>query len=541
MVWINTKEARAALDLRAALRFYFITDDRAESLAPLDQVRIALRGGATFIQYRRKKFSSADFDEVARIRDICRLNRVPFVVNDHLLLARAVNADGVHLGQDDESPAIARQLLGARAIIGISVSNLEELARTDLTPCDYVGSGPVFTTGTKADAKPVRGLDGLKAVVDRVPLPVVAIGGITTDRAPACLAQGAAGVAVISAVTRAGDPEAAAARMAAACDCAGRRTLAAAWQDEFALIRRLVAPALPDYASQPILVPPGDDAARLDDLPVPVISTDTQREGVHFCWEWQSPEALGEKAVEVTLSDLAACYAEPVSLFVNLGLPGTLAERDVLRLYDGLHTALKRHNCRLGGGNIASAPVLSLDLFAVGRGRPDLFPRRAAARPGEGLYATGALGLARCGLKALEYGDLRFPQLVERFLHPRARFDAAAILAHHGIACVMDISDGLAGDAAHIARAAHLSIHLDLSRVAGHPELERFCRAYHLDPQEEILAGGEDYELLFSCLPEAFAAIHQQLPQACPVGRLAPFSGEYLPGLPARIRSFQHG
>ena len=529
------------MDLRTALRFYFITDDQTQQLSPIDQVRAALKGGASFIQYRRKRFSNARFAEAAAIRDLCRLNRVPLVVNDHLMLARAIDAAGVHLGQDDESPAIARQVLGPRAIIGISVSDRDELGRTDLAPCDYVGSGPVFATGTKADAKAVRGLTGLKAIVDRVALPVVAIGGIDARRAPDCLAQGAAGVAVISAVSRASDPEAAAARLAAACGCTSRGTLAAAWQDEFALIRRLVAPALPQYVDRPSLVPPGDDAARLDALPIPVVSTDSQREGVHFRWAWQPPEAVGEKAVEVTLSDLAACYAEPVSLFVNLGLPQTLAETDVVRLYDGLHTALKRHNCRLGGGNIARASALSLDLFVVGQGRRHLFPRREAARAGEGLYVTGPLGLARCGLKALEKGDDRFPQLVARFLHPRARFDAAAVLADQGIACVMDISDGLAGDAAHIAQAANLSIHLDVRAAAGHPELQRFCAAYRLDPQEEVLAGGEDYELLFSCRQEAFAAIQQRLPEACPVGRLTAFSGAYLPGLPARIRSFQHG
>jgi thiamin-phosphate kinase len=529
------------LDLRAALRFYFITDDQAAGLAPIDQVRAAIKGGATFIQYRRKNFTGEGYAEAAAIRDLCRLNRVPLVVNDHLLLAKALAADGVHLGQDDDAPATARQVLGPRAIIGISVSNREELAQTDLGPCDYVGSGPVFATGTKVDAKPVRGLEGLKEIVARVALPVVAIGGIDAARAPDCLAQGAAGVAVISTVTRAKDPEAAAARMAAACGCRPRRALAAAWQNEFDLIRRLVAPALPSYAGHPTLVPPGDDAARLESLNLPVLSTDTQREGVHFHLAWQPPETIGEKAVEVTLSDLAACYAEPVSLFVNLGLPASLAEADITRLYDGLHAALDRHACRLGGGNVARAPVLSLDLFAVGRGRPDLFPRRGAARPGEGLYATGPLGLARCGLKALSQRDQRFPQLVERFLSPRARFDAAAVLADHGVACVMDISDGLAGDAAHIARAAHLSIHLDAGPASEHPELQRFCAAHDLDPQEEALAGGEDYELLFSCPPETFDAIQKHLPEACPVGRLEPFSGEYLPGLPERIHSFRHG
>ncbi len=541
MVSFKAKETRATLDLRTALRFYFITDDQAPDLAPIDQVRAVIKGGATFIQYRRKILSAADFAEAAAIRDLCRINRVPFVINDHLLLAKAVDADGVHLGQDDEPPAVARQVLGPRAIVGISVSDLDELARTDLTPCDYVGSGPVFATGTKTDAKPVRGLAGLKEIVKAVSLPVVAIGGIDARRAPDCLKQGVAGVAVISAVSRDAYPEAAAARLAAACGCSPRETLATAWQDEFALIDRLVAPALTAYPDRSTLVPPGDDAARLDALPVPVISTDTQREGIHFRREWQTPEEIGRKAVEITLSDLAACYAEPVSLFVNLGLPKAMAEKEVVRLYDGLHAALQGHNCRLGGGNIARASELCLDLFAVGQGRRHLFPRRGAARPGETLCVTGPLGLARCGLKALQYNDERFPELVARFIRPRARFDAAAVLADHDIACVMDISDGLAGDAAHIARAAHLTIHLDAGKAVAHPELRRFCAAYGLNPEEELLAGGEDYELLFTCRPETLASIVKHLPDAHAVGRCKLFSGEYLPGLPDDVHSFRHG
>ncbi|MBL0714759.1 MAG: thiamine phosphate synthase, partial [Desulfosarcina sp.] len=165
------------MHFNASLRFCFITDDQTTGIAPTEQVRAAIKGGATFIQYRRKNFTGSWYEEAAAICNLCRLNQVPFVINDHVLLAKAVQADGVHLGQDDEKPDTARRILGPRAIIGISVSNLEELARTDLTPCDYVGSGPVFATGTKADVKPVRGLAGLKEMTARIPLPVVAIGG----------------------------------------------------------------------------------------------------------------------------------------------------------------------------------------------------------------------------------------------------------------------------------------------------------------------------------------------------------------------------
>ena len=527
--------------LARRLRFYFITDHQAPALSALDQVRAALQGGASCVQYRNKDFHLADYGELRRIRDLCRINGVPLVINDDVLLAKAVGADGVHLGQGDGNPREARAVLGPGALIGISVSTLEELGRTDLTPCDYVGSGPVFATGTKADAKPVRGLDGLAEIVRQVALPVVAIGGVTADRVPGCLDAGAAGVAVISAVSRAADPLAAAARLGAACGCRERRRLQDGWQDEFKLIHDLVAPALQTAGQDEAAVPPGDDAALLAALSRPVITTDTQREGVHFQWSWLEPEQLGERAVEVTLSDLAACYARPVSLFVNLGLPAAVSETTILRIYQGLYAALERNACRLGGGNISRAEALTLDLFAVGEGRADGFPRRSAARSGDGLYATGPLGLARCGLRALQRHDGRFPDLVERFLQPRARFDAAEVLAAQGVRCVMDVSDGLAGDAAHIAEASSLTIEMDPSAAARHAGLRAFCETYGLSPEETVLAGGEDYELLFACPEETFAALKPLLPQALRVGTCKVFDGAPLRNVPARLASFQHG
>lgn len=527
--------------LTRSLRFYFITDHQTSALSALDQVRAALQGGASFVQYRNKAFQLSAYEELRRIRDVCRINGVPLVINDDVLLAKAIGADGVHLGQEDGHPQEARAILGPAALIGISVSTRDELDRTDLAPCDYVGSGPVFATGTKADAKPVRGLSGLQEIIKQVTLPIVAIGGITAARVGDCLRAGAAGVAVISAVARAGDPIAAASQLGTACGCETRPALEDGWQDEFKLIRALIAPAQQNASKDDTIIPPGDDAGRLASLAFPVITTDTQREGIHFRGEWLTPEMIGARAVEVTLSDLAASYARPVSLFVNLGLPAALSETTISRIYRGLYEALERHGCRLGGGNIARAERLALDLFAIGEGRRDCFPRRSMARPGEGLYTTGPLGLARGGLLALQRRDERFPDLVQHFRQPRARFDAATILAEHGVRCVMDISDGLVGDAAHIARASKITIALDPSNAARHSGLSAFCKAYRLSPEEMVLAGGEDYELLFTCPQAQFEAMAPRLPGACQVGRCEAFDGAPLRNLPANLCSYQHG
>lgn len=205
--------------IRDWLRFYFITDDGIAGFSHLDQVRVAIDAGATMVQYRNKAFSLESFDEVDAIGRLCRQKGVPFVVNDHVLLAKAVGADGVHVGQDDAAPRLARRVLGPKAILGVSVSTMQELERTDLAFCDYIGTGPTFATGTKLDAKPAHGLSGLSDIVNRSPVPVVAIGGINPTNARDCVAHGAAGVAVISCITRAEDPLAAAESLAAACGC----------------------------------------------------------------------------------------------------------------------------------------------------------------------------------------------------------------------------------------------------------------------------------------------------------------------------------
>ena len=150
-------------------------------LPVLKQVEIAVKGGATLIQYRNKRFSPAHYDEAKAIRDLCKCNGVPFVVNDNILLAKAIGADGVHVGQGDEKPAVARAIMGEHALIGVSVSTLDELMHTDFSGCDYIGTGPVFSTSTKPDAKAVIGLSGLEAVISRTDLPVVAIGGIDSS------------------------------------------------------------------------------------------------------------------------------------------------------------------------------------------------------------------------------------------------------------------------------------------------------------------------------------------------------------------------
>ena len=528
--------------LLEALRFYFITDHAAPRYSALEQTKAAVAGGATIVQYRNKTFTPDDFEEVVEICRLCKSNSIPFIVNDDIILAKAVGANGVHVGQTDQAPKIARQILGPDAIIGVSVSTVDEFSKTDLSECDYMGSGPVYATGTKPDAKRVIGLAGLKTICNLSPIPVVAIGGIDPSNAKYCLETGAVGISVITTVSRSEDPFKSAAALANICGCPSSVDIQPVWSDEFLLIQKLLTHFQPSESdATDLIVAPGDDTALLKSLTKPLITTDAQREGIHFSLSWQTLEEIGEKAVEITLSDLAASYAKPAGFFVNLGLPPYVSDDQVDALYLGIKKRLQNHQCPMGGGNISAANQLSLDLFAVGEGFADIVPLRKNAKPGDGLYATGPLGMAKAGLSILLNRQPVTNSLLDKFKHPRARFDAAKVLADHHVSCVMDISDGLAGDAEHIATASHITISLEIQNTYLHPDLVAYCGSDLDLAMDMAVAGGEDYELLFTCPADVFKQVKKNLPEAYPVGHCLPFTGQYILNPPKAGGSFQHG
>lgn len=314
-------------------------------------------------------------------------------------------------------------------------------------------------------------------------------------------------------------------------------------EDEFKLIRNLLASAsrMIGRESDFIKVPPGDDACLLSGLRYPVITTDTHRENIHFRFDWQTPEEIGRKAVTVTLSDLAASYAKPVSMFINLGIPSSYSEKTAEDLYQGIGRGLAEYSCALGGGNVSGSDLLSLDLFAIGEGSVDLFPLRSAAKPGDRLFCTGPLGLARAGLYLLKKEDTDFQRLINHFKFPKARFDAAKILLNHGVRCVIDISDGLKGDAMHLAEASNVTIELSIDRKDIDPDLAAFCRKYRFKPEDVAIAGGEDYQLLFSCAKDVYGKLKKELPDAYPVGQCQVFTGTHILAPHSELSSFQHG
>jgi thiamine-phosphate pyrophosphorylase len=197
---------------RARLRLHVLTDQIAAGARSDEEIaRAALAGGATVIQLRGKSLSGAELARVGRaLRQITREAGALLIVNDRVDIALAVDADGVHLGQDDMPAEDARRLIGPRRILGLSASTIPEVVQAAAAGADYIGFGPVFATGSKPDARAPTGLALLRQAVTAVGVPIVAIGGIDNESAGAVMATGVAGVAVIAAVVAAPDAEAAA-------------------------------------------------------------------------------------------------------------------------------------------------------------------------------------------------------------------------------------------------------------------------------------------------------------------------------------------
>ncbi len=189
------------------IRGVYLVLDPAQTYGrlPVDVAEASLRAGALVIQWRQKTGSLAErWSEILAVRDLCRRHGVPFLINDRVDVALAVQAAGAHVGQDDLPVAAARQLIPGK-LLGVSVSGLSEISAAEAAGADYLGIGPIFPTPSKSDALPAVGLDVLYRARLVTALPIVAIGGITLENAGRVKEAGADAVAVISAICGAPD------------------------------------------------------------------------------------------------------------------------------------------------------------------------------------------------------------------------------------------------------------------------------------------------------------------------------------------------
>ena len=252
-----------------------------------------------------------------------------------------------------------------------------------------------------------------------------------------------------------------------------------------------------------IRVGPGDDAAVLDDGLV--ISTDLAVEGIHFHLDWISSREAGYRAAMGALSDLAAVAADPLGCLASVATPeGHQGRTGARELMAGLREALEEIGIPLLGGDLTRSPgPMLVDVVVLGRAHRPLL--RSGARPGDELWVTGSLGGAAGAVAFWAAGGQPPAPLRETFVAPHPRIREARFLVDAGARAGLDLSDGLAGDAGHLAAASGVGVELEADAIPLHPTLLADPAPPGTTPLELALHGGEDYELLVALPPDVLA------------------------------------
>jgi thiamine-monophosphate kinase len=231
------------------------------------------------------------------------------------------------------------------------------------------------------------------------------------------------------------------------------------------------------------------------------ISTDVSVEQVHFRLDWITLEEAGWRGTAAALSDLAAEGAEPVGLLSAVTVPAGAAESELLELMKGVRDAAALADAQVLGGDLSSGPCWSLTVTVIGRTATPV--TRSGAQPGDSLWVTGSLGGSRAALEAWRRGEQPDSAARVRFAHPVPRIAAGRWLAGRAARAMIDLSDGLAGDAGHLAAASGVALEIDLERVPAAPEAAAEAGRLGISAQQFAAEGGEDFELL-AAMPPGF-------------------------------------
>jgi len=295
----------------------------------------------------------------------------------------------------------------------------------------------------------------------------------------------------------------------------------------------------------------GDDAAVVRARPLAVTSIDTVAAGVHFDLATSSPGDVGHKALATALSDLAAMGAEAGEAYVSLALPARFADADALELARGMAALAEQTGTTIAGGDVVRAGALVIAVSVTGwAATEDELVGRDGAQPGDVLGVTGELGAAGAGLLLLSdrsaaVGDAVREALLDRHLRPQPRLAAGRALAHAGATAMIDLSDGLATDGRHLARASGVALELHSEALPLAPGVAEVAAAVGRNPRELAIAAGEDYELLFTIPPERWdAAVAASDIPLKRLGRALEGEGIHFQGSDAAdldaVRGYQH-
>jgi thiamine-monophosphate kinase len=231
------------------------------------------------------------------------------------------------------------------------------------------------------------------------------------------------------------------------------------------------------------------------------LSTDVSVEQVHFRLDWIELQEVGWRATAAALSDLAAEGAEPVGLLCAVTMPSGAGEPELLELMAGVGAAAEFARAPVLGGDLSTGPVWTLAITVVGRTRAPI--TRAGAQPGDRLWVTGALGGARAALEVWRRNEVPASETRARFAHPEPRLAAGRWLVRHGAHAMIDLSDGLGGDARHLAAASGVQVEIDLGALPIAAGVAAEAERLRISPGEFAAEAGEDYELLVT-LPSRF-------------------------------------